>query len=171
MGPSFLQQTWIEQVTLDRSSTSFSLQARPGWLFLVPLSPAKLPVIYPFFPILALHRFWPTDFFQTRRRSNLLICLIAIFGLNDLVILFCFNSVTSNFGLWYADCRALCPRPLVKTATCRIFVEMLSDSDLFTSESPLQICATSHSRCFPLYQSPLVLPRRVFLDVWNGFVV
>ena len=26
---------------------------------LVPLSPAKLPVSYPFFPILALHRFWP----------------------------------------------------------------------------------------------------------------
>ena len=26
---------------------------------LVPLSPTKLPVSYPFFPILALHRFWP----------------------------------------------------------------------------------------------------------------
>ena len=27
--------------------------------FYAPLSPAKLPVSYPFFPILALHRFWP----------------------------------------------------------------------------------------------------------------
>ena len=27
------------------------------------------------------------------------------------VVLCCFNSVTSNCGLWYADCRALCPEP------------------------------------------------------------
>ena len=53
--------------------------------------------------------FDPTDFCHLRRRSNLLICLIAIFGLNDFVVLFCFNSVSCNCGLWYADCRALCP--------------------------------------------------------------
>ena len=41
-----------------------------------------------------------TDFCHLRRRSNLLICLIAIFGLND-DVRFCFNSVTSNFGSWY----------------------------------------------------------------------
>ena len=39
------------------------------------------------------------------------IFLFAIFGLNDLVVLFCFNSVTSNCGSWYAECRALCPGP------------------------------------------------------------
>ena len=44
-----------------------------------PLSPAKLPVSYPFsYPRLALD-FDPTDFCHLRRRSNYLICLIAHF--------------------------------------------------------------------------------------------
>ena len=57
--------------------------------------------------------FGPTDFCHLRRRSNLffLICLFAIFGLNEFWCSVCFNSVTSNFGLWYADCRAFCPGP------------------------------------------------------------
>ena len=79
--------------------------------FLAPLSPAKLPVSYPFFLSSPCTNFVPTDFCHLRRRSNLLICLFAIFGLNDNVVLFCFNSVTSKCGSWYADCRALCPGP------------------------------------------------------------
>ena len=79
--------------------------------FLAPLSPAKLPVSYPFFLSSPGTNFDPTDFCHLRRRSNLLICLFAIFGLNDYVVLFCFNSVTSKCGSWYADCRALCPGP------------------------------------------------------------
>ena len=79
--------------------------------FLAPLSPAKLPVSYPFFLSSPGTNFGPTDFCHLRRRSNLLICLFAIFGLNDYVVLFCFNSVTSKCGSWYADCRALCPGP------------------------------------------------------------
>ena len=59
--------------------------------------------------------FDPTDFCHLRRRSNLLICLFAIFGLNDYVVLFCFNSVTSKCAIQFcpidADCRALCPGP------------------------------------------------------------
>ena len=69
--------------------------------FLAPLSPAKLPVSYPFFLSSPCTNFDPTDFCHLRRRSNLLICLFAIFGLNDNVILFRFNSVSSNCGLWY----------------------------------------------------------------------
>ena len=61
--------------------------------FLAPLSPAKLPVSYPFFLSSPCTNFDPTDFCHLRRRSNLLICLFAIFGLNDYVVLFCFNSV------------------------------------------------------------------------------
>ena len=45
--------------------------------------------------------FESTDFCHLQRRSNLLICLFAIFGLNDYVVLFCFNSITSNCGSWY----------------------------------------------------------------------
>ena len=74
-------------------------------------SPAKLPVSYPFFLSSPCTNFDPTDFCHLRRRSNLLIYLFAIFGLNDNVVLFCFNSVTSKCGSWYADCRALCPGP------------------------------------------------------------
>ena len=77
---------------------------------LAPLSPAKLPVGHPFFPILALHQFWPLRLLPKRRRIICLICLFAIFGLNGLtcsVLLF----ITSNFGSWYADCRAFCPGP------------------------------------------------------------
>ena len=82
----------------------------PDWLLLAPLSPAKLPVGHPFFPILALHQFWPLRLLPMRRRIICLICLFAIFGLNGLtcsVLLF----ITSNFGSWYADCRAFCPGP------------------------------------------------------------
>ena len=66
--------------------------------FLAPLSPAKLPVSYPFFLSSPGTNFEPTDFCHLRRRSNLLICLFAIFGLNDYVVLFCFHSVTSKCG-------------------------------------------------------------------------
>ena len=64
--------------------------------FLAPLSPAKLPVSYPFFLSSPCTDFDPTDVCHLRRRFNLLICLFAIFGLNDNVVLFCFNSVTSS---------------------------------------------------------------------------
>ena len=43
-------------------------------------------------------------------RPPTVICLFAIFGLNGLtcsVLLF----IASNFGSWYADCRAFCPGP------------------------------------------------------------
>ena len=63
-----------------------------------------------FFPILALHQFWPLRLLPKRRRIICLMCLFAIFGLNGLtcsVLLF----ITSNFGSWYADCRAFCPGP------------------------------------------------------------
>ena len=59
---------------------------------------------------LALHQFWPLRLLPMRRRIICLICLFAIFGLNGLtcsVLLF----ITSNFGSWYADCRAFCPGP------------------------------------------------------------
>ena len=55
--------------------------------------------------------FDPTDFCHLRRRSNLLICLVAIFGLNDYFVRFCFNLIPSTCGSRYADCRALCPGP------------------------------------------------------------
>ena len=42
--------------------------------------------------------FDPTDFCHLRRRTNLLICLIAIFGLNDYLVRFCFNLIPSNCG-------------------------------------------------------------------------
>ena len=44
--------------------------------FLAPLSPAKLPVSYPFFLSSPCTNFDPTDFCHLRRRSNLLICLM-----------------------------------------------------------------------------------------------
>ena len=62
-------------------------------------------------PLLWFYQLQRTIYTLGRHRFNLLICLFAIFGLNDLVVLFCFNSVTSNCGSWYADCRALCPGP------------------------------------------------------------
>ena len=48
------------------------------------LLPAKLSVSYPFFPILALHQFWPHRLLPPGVGIILLICLLAIFGLNDL---------------------------------------------------------------------------------------
>ena len=45
--------------------------------FLAPLSPAKLPVSYPFFLSSPCTNFDPTDFCHLRRRSNLLICLFG----------------------------------------------------------------------------------------------
>ena len=52
----------------------------------------KLSVSYPFFLSSPGTNFDPTDFCHLRRRSNLLICLFAIFGLNDYVVLFCFKA-------------------------------------------------------------------------------
>ena len=71
--------------------------------FLAPLSPAKLPVSYPFFLSSPCTDFDPTDFCHLRRRTNYLICLVANFGLNDKVVRFGFNSFTSNCGICYAD--------------------------------------------------------------------
>ena len=71
----------------DSRSTGSSLRARPGWLLSKPLSPAKLPVSYPSFLSSPGTNFDPTDFCHLRRRTNLLICLITVFGLNVLIIL------------------------------------------------------------------------------------
>ena len=70
--------------------------------FLAPLSPAKLPVSYPFFLSSPCTDFDPTDFCHLRRRTNYFVWL-QIFGLNDKVVRFCFNSLTSNCGICYAD--------------------------------------------------------------------
>ena len=57
----------------DSCYTGSSLQA-----FQAPLSPTKLLLaIRSSYP--RLNQFWPTDFCHLRRRSNFLICLIAIF--------------------------------------------------------------------------------------------
>ena len=76
----------------DSCYTGSSLQA-----FQAPLSPTKLLLaIRSSYP--RLNQFWPTDFCHLRRRSNFLICLIAIFGLNLQIIFFsslaqgCFES-------------------------------------------------------------------------------
>ena len=47
--------------------------------FLAPLSPAKLPVSYPFFLSSPCTDFDPHDFCHLRRRTNYLICLVAYF--------------------------------------------------------------------------------------------
>ena len=38
---------------------------------------------------------------------NLFVCIFGLNGLTCSVLLF----ITSNFGSWYADCRAFCPEP------------------------------------------------------------
>ena len=47
--------------------------------FSAPLSPAKLPVSYPFFLSSPCTDFDPTDFCHLRRRTNYLICSVANF--------------------------------------------------------------------------------------------
>ena len=55
---------------------------------LVPLSRQSSPVSYPFFLSSPCTDFDPTDFCHLRRRTNYLICLLQIFGLNDKVVRF-----------------------------------------------------------------------------------
>ena len=67
-------------------------------------APCWPPVL--FYPRLAPILTSPT--FAYAASDICLICLFAIFGLNGLtcsVLLF----ITSNFGSWYADCKAFCP--------------------------------------------------------------
>ena len=75
-----------------------------------PLSPAKLPFSYPFFPILALHRSLTLLTFATYGVGSLLNFVSAVLDLNVLIIS---HHWIFFIQLWtnYADCRVLCPGP------------------------------------------------------------
>ena len=60
---------------------------------------------------LLAHRFWSYQLLPSTASVQFVNLFDCNFGLNDFVVLFCFYSVSSNCGLWYADCRTLCPGP------------------------------------------------------------